>query len=136
ARSDGRDEPPGEPAEPSRSGFPAREDRGSFNVGETRPRASDRLARKGPRSFSAVENEPTPVLDGADRHTAPPGSRNDCTPAMRIVSLLGSATEIVHALGLGDHLVGISHECDYPPAALHLPRVSRPRFDPEGLTSG
>jgi len=55
---------------------------------------------------------------------------------MRIVSLLGSATEIVHALGLGDHLVGISHECDYPPAALHLPRVSRPRFDPEGLTSG
>jgi iron complex transport system substrate-binding protein len=55
---------------------------------------------------------------------------------LRIVSLLGSATEIVHALGLGDHLVGISHECDHPPAALHLPRVSRPRFDPTGLTSG
>ena len=48
-------------------------------------------------------------------------------PFMTIVSLLGSATEIVWELGLGDRLVGISHECDYPPAALTLPRVSRPR---------
>ena len=55
---------------------------------------------------------------------------------MTIVSLLGSATEIVWQLGLGDRLVGISHECDYPPAALNLPRVSRPRFDPAGLGSG
>lgn len=55
---------------------------------------------------------------------------------MRIVSLLASATEAVYALGLGDHLVGISHECDYPPEALHKPRVSRPRFDPTGLSSG
>lgn len=55
---------------------------------------------------------------------------------MRIVSLLGSATEIVHALGLEEHLVGISHECDYPPEALALPRLSRTRFDPAGLTSG
>lgn len=53
----------------------------------------------------------------------------------RIVSLLASATEILYALGLGDRLVGISHECDYPPAALERPRVSRPRFDPEGLSS-
>ncbi|MDH3456010.1 MAG: cobalamin-binding protein [Gemmatimonadota bacterium] len=55
---------------------------------------------------------------------------------MRIVSLLASATETVCALGLGEHLVGISHECDYPPEALDKPRVSRPRFDPSGLTSG
>lgn len=54
----------------------------------------------------------------------------------RIVSLLASATEIVHALGLDDGLVAISHECDYPPELLDRPRVSRPRFDPEGLTSG
>lgn len=55
---------------------------------------------------------------------------------MRIASMLSSATEIVYALGLQDHLVGISHECDYPPEALTLPRLSRSRFDPAGLTSG
>lgn len=54
---------------------------------------------------------------------------------MRIVSLLSSATEAVAALGLADELVGISHECDYPPEVLDRPRVSRPRFDPTGLTS-
>jgi iron complex transport system substrate-binding protein len=55
---------------------------------------------------------------------------------MRIVSMLSSATEILYELGLGDHLVGISHECDYPPEAMSLPRVSRSRFEPEGMTSG
>ncbi|CAN5672450.1 cobalamin-binding protein [soil metagenome] len=55
---------------------------------------------------------------------------------MRIVSMLSSATEILYELGLGDHLVGISHECDYPPEALNLPRASRSRFDPAGMTSG
>ncbi|MBV9772779.1 MAG: cobalamin-binding protein [Gemmatimonadetes bacterium] len=55
---------------------------------------------------------------------------------MRIVSLLSSATEIVYELGLQDRLVGISHECDSPPEALRLPRASRSRFDPAGLTSG
>ncbi len=54
---------------------------------------------------------------------------------MRIASLLASATEVVYALGLGDQLVAISHECDYPPEALTRPRVSRPRFDPAGLSS-
>src|SRR5205807_6000506 len=36
---------------------------------------------------------------------------------MRIVSLLPSATEIVYALNLGEELVGITHECDWPPQA-------------------
>jgi iron complex transport system substrate-binding protein len=55
---------------------------------------------------------------------------------MRTVSFLASATEILAHLGLVEHLVGISHECDHPPQVLGLPRVSRPRFDPNGLTSG
>jgi iron complex transport system substrate-binding protein len=55
---------------------------------------------------------------------------------MRIASLLASATEVVYALGLGDQLVAISHECDFPPEALSKPRVSRPRFEPRGLSSG
>lgn len=59
-------------------------------------------------------------------------------PAMktRIASLLASGTEITCALGLLDALVAISHECDHPPEALDRPRVSRPRFDPSGMTSG
>ena len=44
---------------------------------------------------------------------------------MRIISLLPSATEIVYALGLGGQLVGVSHTCDYPPAARSKPAVSR-----------
>lgn len=55
---------------------------------------------------------------------------------MRMASLLASATEMVCALGLEDHLVAISHECDYPPEVLDRPRVSRPQFDPAGLPSG
>lgn len=44
---------------------------------------------------------------------------------MQIVSLLPSATEIVYALGLGDCLAAVTHECDYPPAALNKPRITR-----------
>jgi len=50
------------------------------------------------------------------------------TPARRIVSLLPSATELVCALGLEPALVGISHECDYPPGVEGLPRVTRTRI--------
>lgn len=55
---------------------------------------------------------------------------------MRIASLLASATEIAVALGLEDQIVAISHECDYPPEVLDRPRVSRPRFEPDGLSAG
>ncbi len=54
---------------------------------------------------------------------------------MRIVSLLPSATEIVFALGLGDELVGVTHECDYPPEALSKPRVTSTSLSPEAHTS-
>jgi len=54
---------------------------------------------------------------------------------MRIVSLLPSATEIVYLLGLGDHLTGVSHECDYPPAAVGKRKIIAPAFETSGLTS-
>ena len=44
---------------------------------------------------------------------------------MKIASLLPSATEIVYALGLGDDLVGVTDECDFPPDAVTKPVVSR-----------
>ena len=44
---------------------------------------------------------------------------------MKIVSLLPSATEIVYALGLGDSLVGVTDECDFPAEAVTKPVVSR-----------
>jgi iron complex transport system substrate-binding protein len=47
----------------------------------------------------------------------------------RIVSLLASGTELICALGLGDRLVGRSHECDHPAWVRNLPEVSRPTFD-------
>lgn len=43
---------------------------------------------------------------------------------MRIVSLLPSATEMVCALGLSDQLVGVSHDCDYPPEIRGKPVLS------------
>lgn len=51
---------------------------------------------------------------------------------VRIVSLIASATEMVHALGLGEFQVGRSHECDYPHDILSLPICTRPRFDVNG----
>lgn len=54
---------------------------------------------------------------------------------MRICSLLPSATEIVFALGLGDSLLGVSHECDFPAEARAKRRVVRSKFDPARLTS-
>src|SRR5437762_4794807 len=56
--------------------------------------------------------------------------------AERIVSLLPSATEIVCALGLAHHLVGVSHSCDHPPLIRSKPRLTRARFPLDGLSSG
>lgn len=54
---------------------------------------------------------------------------------MRIVSLLPSATEIVCALGLGDALVGVTHECDYPAEARTKPVVTSSLLDHAGASS-
>jgi iron complex transport system substrate-binding protein len=54
---------------------------------------------------------------------------------MRICSLLPGATEIAFALGLGEELVGVTHECDYPPEARHKPVVVRTSIDSHRMTS-
>jgi iron complex transport system substrate-binding protein len=53
---------------------------------------------------------------------------------MRIVSLVPSATEMLFALGLGEDIVGVTHECDYPPEVVRLPKVTRDVL-PEGLSA-
>jgi len=54
---------------------------------------------------------------------------------MRIVSLVPHATELLFALGAGADVVAVTHECDHPPAALELARVTRDAL-PGGLTAG
>jgi iron complex transport system substrate-binding protein len=49
---------------------------------------------------------------------------------MRIVSLVPSATEVLFALGLGDEVAAVTHECDYPEAARELPKVTRDVIGP------
>lgn len=55
---------------------------------------------------------------------------------MRLVSLLPSATEIVYALGLGDDLVGVTFECDEPPAARAEKTVVVGGRDTAGMAPG
>ncbi|HKY07828.1 MAG TPA: cobalamin-binding protein, partial [Candidatus Binatia bacterium] len=54
---------------------------------------------------------------------------------MRICSLLPGATEIVYLLGLGEQLVGVTHECDYPPEAQYKRVVVRSAIDPKRMSS-
>jgi iron complex transport system substrate-binding protein len=54
---------------------------------------------------------------------------------MRICSLLPGATEIAFALGLGDDVVGVTHECDYPAEARQKPVVVRSLIDSNRMTS-
>jgi iron complex transport system substrate-binding protein len=54
---------------------------------------------------------------------------------MRIASLVPSATEMLFALGLGESVVGVTHECDHPPGVGALPHLTATVL-PEGLSAG
>ncbi len=55
--------------------------------------------------------------------------------ANRIVSFLPSATEILYELGVGDKIVGVTHECNYPKQAKSKPQVIHSSFDHTTMTS-
>ena len=55
---------------------------------------------------------------------SPHQTRPQPTGKLRIVSLAPNVTEILFALGLGDQIVGVTDQCDYPPAAMKIERVS------------
>lgn len=52
----------------------------------------------------------------------------------RIISFLPAATEMAYALGLGDSIVGVSHECDFPPEARNKPVVVKPALALEKMS--
>lgn len=54
---------------------------------------------------------------------------------LRIVSLLPSATEILCALGLEENIVGVTHECDFPPGIETKPHLTQSRISHETMTS-
>jgi iron complex transport system substrate-binding protein len=58
------------------------------------------------------------------------------TTPERIVSLLPSATEILFAIGAGERVVGVTHECDYPEGARGLPKVTSNAVIAEGESAG
>ena len=54
---------------------------------------------------------------------------------LRLLSLLPSATEIIYSLQLGEHLVGRSHECDFPSSVSALPVCSHPSLSIAGSSA-
>ena len=80
-------------------------------------RAADPIHRQGGRRISSQSGRAEGVQDDQ---------------AVKIVSLLPSATEIVYALGLGEHLRGVSFECDYPEDARSVPVVSGTALPTDG----
>ena len=76
-----------------------------------------------------------PRLRGRDGASNPRSRAPPSVAAVRIVSLLPSATEILFELGLGDDVVGVTFECNFPPAA-RTKRIVSTSALPEGLDAG
>jgi iron complex transport system substrate-binding protein len=64
----------------------------------------------------------------------PPIHMRQDTPPARVVSLLPSATEILYAIGAGDDVVAVTHECDFPPEAASRPAVTASALNHDGST--
>src|SRR5918999_123442 len=84
------------------------------------------------RSASPSRSQPS---SSDSRRPISSSSRSAIVPPVRIASLVPSATETLFALGLGDSVVAVTHECDYPPNAEGLPHLTRSVI-PDGLGPG
>ena len=79
---------------------------------------------------------PRPAVERRPAGASISSSLEKChrSPPVRIASLVPSSTEMLFALGLGDSVVAVTHECDYPPEAAERPHLTRSVI-PEGLSA-
>lgn len=98
----------------------------------TGPTRSTALHRRMDRGAGADRDDAATMgtMTNASPRKIPAAER----PAIRAVSLIASATEVVAALGFADTLVGRSHECDWPPEVEALPAVTEPAFPTDGTS--
>src|SRR5215210_4303934 len=82
--------------------------------------------------FTIASPERSQPSRPARRSSISPSLRRAILVSVRIASLVPSATEMLFALGLGDRVAAVTHECDYPPGAEQLPHLTRSVI-PEGL---
>jgi len=83
-----------------------------------------RAPRFRPRGARA-ERKIGPPAHGLERYLRDEVRHRPNLSAMRVVSLVPAATEMVYALGAGGALVAVTHDDDYPPAVRTLPRITR-----------
>src|SRR5215212_737867 len=82
--------------------------------------------------FTIASPERSQPSRPASRSSMSVSFRRAMLVSVRIASLVPSATEMLFALGLGDRVAAVTHECDYPPGAEQLPHLTRSVI-PEGL---
>src|SRR3954447_4932805 len=94
--------------------------------------SSSRAIIDGPRYFEGCRRRSSGRR--AEDSVDPPGrrtvSRHTGAEPMRIVSLVPSATETLFALGVGEQVAAVTHECDFPADARNLPKVTRDVIGP------
>ncbi len=85
-----------------------------------------------PPTPDAGSSRPAPSTASPNAPSSPEPAASpadlDAVPAPRVVSLLPSATEMVCAVGMEAHLVGVSHECDHPESVVGRPALTRSRL--------
>src|SRR5688572_1477784 len=84
------------------------------------------------KRFTIASPERSQPSRPESRSSISPSSRRAILVSVRIASLVPSATEMLFALGVGDRVAAVTHECDYPPGAEQLPHLTRSVI-PEGL---
>src|SRR5918992_6032304 len=107
----------------------------SSATGSTRFTKSTELLKSSPLNDFLIALPSSSQPESSPRRRSTSSSfRSGMVPPVRIASLVPSATEMLFALGLGEAVAAVTHECDYPPEARARPHVTRSVI-PEGLSA-